>query len=147
MVEWSIYTGTEVDVGAVLALWQQAESIPTVTDSEDGLRLLLRTDPGALLVARADGEAIGALIAAWDGWRGSFYRLAVRPDWRRRGLASALVEAGEGRLARLGAVRLTAIVATREDAAMGLWEAVGYERQAKRSRFVRMLDGETEDEA
>jgi ribosomal protein S18 acetylase RimI-like enzyme len=81
------------------------------------------------------------LIAAWDGWRGSFYRLAVHPDWRRRGVATGLIRAGEDRLQQLGAVRLTAIVAGGESGAAELWRVAGYEQQSDRSRFVRMVPG------
>jgi ribosomal protein S18 acetylase RimI-like enzyme len=92
-------------------------------------------------VAEAEGSIVGTLIAGWDGWRGSFYRLAVHPDWRRRGLATALVRAGEERLEALGAVRLTAIVAVGETAALGLWESAGFRHQTDTTRFVRMADG------
>lgn len=84
---------------------------------------------------------VGSLIVGWDGWRGSFYRLAVHPSWRRRGLATALIRTGEERLKALGARRLTAIVASEEAAAIDLWTAAGYDRQAGTTRFVRMLDG------
>jgi ribosomal protein S18 acetylase RimI-like enzyme len=140
-MEQAIRTANWNDLAAVLDLWRAAGSIPSATDTEAGLRTLLAQDPGALLLAEADGEAIGSLIAAWDGWRGSFYRLAVHPARRRQGVAAALVRAGEERLAGLGAVRLTAIVADAEHAAAALWESAGYERQPDRSRFVRVLAG------
>lgn len=136
----AVRSGTVADIPAVLALWRVAEALPTVTDSEQDLRQLLDADPEALLLATSGADVVGSLIAGWDGWRGSFYRLAVDPEWRRRGIAMALVRAGEERLRALGAKRLTAIVASDERAAMELWVAVGYERQAERSRFVRMLD-------
>lgn len=141
MTAWKIGTGTGEDVSAVLGLWHRAEGPPSPTGGEQGLRLLLRHDPGALLLATADGEAIGTLIAAWDGWRGSFYRLAVDPAWRRQGIASALIRAGEERLRDLGAVRLTAIAVGSDRQADGFWRSAGYERQADRSRFVRMFEG------
>jgi ribosomal protein S18 acetylase RimI-like enzyme len=100
---------------------------------------LLDRDPDSLLLAEAGEAIVGSPIVAWDGWRGSFYRLAVDPRWRRRGIAAALVRAGEVRLERLGAVRLTAIVASDELAARSLWQSLGYMRQADTSRFVRML--------
>jgi ribosomal protein S18 acetylase RimI-like enzyme len=137
----AIRAGTKADVASILVLWRAAESPPSATDTADALRLLLRRDPESLLVAQVGEEIVGSLIVAWDGWRGSFYRLAVHPNWRRQGIATALVRAGEERLQALGAIRLTAIVASGECAAMSLWAAAGYERQPDQSRFVLMLSG------
>jgi ribosomal protein S18 acetylase RimI-like enzyme len=132
-----IRPGVRADFAAVRALWQVAGSVPTTTDSDDALATLVARDSGALLVAERDGEIVGSLIAAWNGWRGSFYRLAVRPDQRRQGLATALVRFGEERLRALGAHRLDAIVVSDEVHAPAFWLAVGYEQQTQRERFVR----------
>jgi ribosomal protein S18 acetylase RimI-like enzyme len=134
---WSIRDCTPDDLDSVLDLWVLADAPPTATDSIEPLRSLLALDPQALLVADARGETIGSLIAAWNGWRGSFYRLVVHPDHRRRGLATRLVCAGERRLRDRGAGRLDAIVAADDLAAMTFWGALGYELQRDRSRFVR----------
>jgi ribosomal protein S18 acetylase RimI-like enzyme len=136
--EWAIRAGTMEDSESVLALWHAAETRPSPTDSELALARLLERDPDSLLLAAGD-EIIGSLIVGWDGWRGSFYRLAVHPEWRRQGIASALVRAGEERLQALGAKRLTAIVASGEYAAAALWDAAGYHRQIGMRRFVRMV--------
>jgi ribosomal protein S18 acetylase RimI-like enzyme len=77
------------------------------------------------------------LIAVWDGWRGNFYRLAVDPLWQRHGVATSLVRRAEARLREVGALRLSAIVASDEVQAMAFWTALGYEQQADRERFVR----------
>ena len=135
-----IHVATSAELGDVLEFWRRAGD-PTPTDSPVALRLLLDRDPEALLIAEDERRIAGTLIAAWDGWRGSLYRLAVDPERRRAGIATALVRAGEERLRGLGAVRLTAIVVEGVAAAAGLWEAVGYEAQAERLRFIRMLDG------
>jgi ribosomal protein S18 acetylase RimI-like enzyme len=137
---WAIRTGTEADIGAVLALWQRDGGPASTTDDEGGLRTLLAHDPEALLVAEVDDELVGSLVAGWDGWRGSFYRLVVDAAWRRQGIATALVRAGEERLRSLGARRLAAIVRSDEGEAIALWSAVGYTRQTERTRFIRMLE-------
>ena len=70
---------TADDIERVLAFWLDAAE-PTSTDSAEALTNLLRYDPGALIVAEADGRIVGSVIAGWDGWRGAIYRLAVGPD-------------------------------------------------------------------
>jgi ribosomal protein S18 acetylase RimI-like enzyme len=136
-----IRTAAPADSGALLALWSRAGSNPTATDNPEALATLLAHDPGAVLVTVEAGQLVGSLIAAWDGWRGSFYRLAVDPERRRRGLATALLREGERRLRARGAIRLTAIVDATEREAEAFWASVGYERQRDRSRFVRVLPG------
>jgi ribosomal protein S18 acetylase RimI-like enzyme len=127
------------DADAVLALWGRARTEAASTpDTPEALATLLERDPGALLVAeREDGAIAGTLIAAWDGWRGNMYRLAVDPEQRRSGVARALVTEGERRLRAKGARRVTAIVARGDERAAGLWTAVGYARDETVDRFVR----------
>jgi ribosomal protein S18 acetylase RimI-like enzyme len=82
---------------------------------------------------------VGTLVVGWDGWRGNMYRLAVRSDYRRRGIGLRLVDAGHEHLRSVGARRITALVGAEEDEATALWRAAGYERDEKIVRFVRNL--------
>lgn len=141
VAEWMIRCAVQCDLEPVLGLWAAAGSPPSVTDTREGLLALLATDEEALLLVVLNGTVIGSLIAAWDGWRGSFYRLAVHPDHRRRGIGTALLREGERRLRAQGAVRLTAIVADDEEGAMAFWRAAGHEHQQHRARLVRHCDG------
>ncbi len=125
------------DLPSVLQLWRDAEAEPSHTDDLDSLRRLIRDGAGALIVAVADGRVVGSVIAGWDGWRGSIYRLAVAPSHRRKGLGRQLLRRAEGRLAELGAVRFQAIVVRTDDRASAFWDASGWERQANRSRYVK----------
>jgi ribosomal protein S18 acetylase RimI-like enzyme len=141
LTDWTTRSACEQDIEPVLSLWDAAGGPPSVTDTRDGVLALLAADSEALLIAESGDVIVGSLIAAWDGWRGSFYRLAVHPDLRRRGIAIGLLREGERRLQARGAVRLTAIVADEDPVAMGFWEAAGYARQRDRARFVRRADG------
>jgi len=127
------------DVREILELWRRAEAEPAVTDDEDGLRVLLAHGPRGLLVARAGDEIVANVIAAWKGWRGSLYRLAVAPEHRRRGVGRAMVTEAEQRLRARGARRIDAVVVGSQADLMSFWTAVGYEAQHDRVRFVKNL--------
>src|SRR6266542_2711286 len=88
------------EIGAVLDVWRRAEAIPGETDTAADLGHLLRHDHEALLVAFADGQIVGTAIVTWDGWRAGLWRLAVLPEWCRRGRTSA---ARQGSAADVGA--------------------------------------------
>jgi ribosomal protein S18 acetylase RimI-like enzyme len=125
----------------VLGLWREAEVVPGRTDDPQALRTRVEHDPGALLVAESEGRLVGSLIAAWDGWRGDMYRLAVHPSHRRRGLGLRLVEAGEARLRAKGARRITALVLAGDEPAVAVWLEAGYERDERIARFVKTFPG------
>ena len=83
---------------------------------------------------------VGTLIATWDGWRGNMYRLAVRPEERRRGIAALLVGRGEQRLRALGCRRIQALVVGTDGRAAAFWTGVDYAPDSLR-RFVHTVDG------
>jgi ribosomal protein S18 acetylase RimI-like enzyme len=137
------------EIPVILALWREADAVPSVSDDPTSLRRLLATSEDALLVAEAmdpeagrsgaGGRLVGTIVAGWDGWRGNLYRLAVLPTARRRGIALRLVAEAERRLAEKGAIRLSALVMSEHDPAVALWHAAGYARDPRVGRFVRSL--------
>ncbi len=134
----TIRAATTEDIPAVLALWSEATVEPSATDDADGVATLLGVDPESLLVAVADdGALVGTVVAGWDGWRGTMYRLAVLPALRRQGIARQLVEEGERRLRANGARRFHLIVVADEEPAQAFWAAAGYEQQQDRLRYVK----------
>jgi ribosomal protein S18 acetylase RimI-like enzyme len=124
---------------AVLALWRKAEATVSPTDTVADLRRALTASPAVVLVAEAEGQVVGSVIGSFDGWRGNIYRLAVHPDFRRHGIARALVRAVEQRLVRQGAARITAWVEKEHPWAMEFWRASGYEVDARMVRFINDL--------
>jgi ribosomal protein S18 acetylase RimI-like enzyme len=130
------------EIAAVLDVWRRAEVIPGETDSAADLAGLLRRDDEALLLAVADGAIVGTLIVTWDGWRAGFWRLAVLPEWRRRGVARALVAEGERGLRARGARRISVLAESSDPRAMAFWQArtdMGYTRDPGARRYVKML--------
>ena len=122
----------------VLDLWGQARSEHASTpDRPEDLERLVLESPGTLLIATGGRRIVGVLIAAWDGWRGNLYRLAVDREHRRSGIGLALVRAGEAHLRRQGAKRITALVAYDDPVAGPFWDSAGYPQDPQIGRRVR----------
>ena len=121
---------------ALLTLWRAAGTSPSITDTLANIRGTIEST-AFVLVAEADQRIVGSLIAAFDGWRGNMYRIAVHPDYRRRGIGRALVEEGERCLTTQGAKRITALVEEKYPWATAFWLSVGYEIEPGIIRFFR----------
>jgi len=89
------------------------------------------------LLAEADGELVGTLIAGWDGWRAHIYRLAVSPGRRRQGVAGALLAEAQERVADLGARRLDAMVLNDNPQAHFAWEVNNFQAQPQWRRWIK----------
>lgn len=124
---------------ALLDLWHHADASPSPTDTPEQVDQVIRDSAAAVLVAVDDDLLVGSIIGGWDGWRGNLYRLAVRPSYRRRGVARALVAAAEERLAARGALRVSALVEHDHPWAVGFWDSI-YEPDPRMIRYVKKVD-------
>jgi len=136
----TIRHATKDDVDDVLELWRRAGAHPSATDTPHDLARVIDAPHAAVLVAVAeDGTLVGSVIAAFDGWRGNLYRMAVDPEERRLGLARRLNTEAEDWLRAAGARRLSALVEGDREIAQVFWEAVGFEHYEGMRRYSKNL--------
>lgn len=122
------------DAEQVLALWDRDGGPTRLPSTEDALIRLLETDAEALLIGEERGEIVGTLIVGWDGWRCHRYRLAVRGDCRRQGIATQLVSHGRERARMIGARRLDAMVDDDNSLAESFWSGIGFALNPSKDR-------------
>jgi ribosomal protein S18 acetylase RimI-like enzyme len=91
---------------------------------------LIRRDADALVLVTNDRSIVGSLLIGWDGWRCHLYRLAVHPDYRRRGIGTSLLKRAEERFVAFGGTRADAMVLDGNDSAHELWSWAGYTSKA-----------------
>ena len=139
MTESFLVTTAELsDLPALVNFWKLAgENDARPQDSVEVVRNLISRDPDAILLVKIDGLVVGSVIAGWDGWRAHLYRLAVQPDYRRRGIARSLLDVAEGRLRELGAGRFDAMVLEGNDLGAAAWAGRGYSPQGQWHRWVK----------
>ncbi len=114
------------DRPAVLEVDRAAFAPPWRLDMAGLREALLATPTVRFRVAGVDGGLVGYAVSGRAGWRGYLQRVAVHPDHVDRGLGRALVGDALDWLERRGAQR--AVVNTQEgnEAALHLYEAMGF---------------------
>jgi len=88
------------------------------------------------LIAEQDGTAAGFLVGRrFDGTPpiGYVYFIAVDSNFRRQGLARALVTESLNRFAGRGATRVFAAVTEENDASLGLFGSLGFVKAPRRA--------------
>lgn len=98
----------------------------------------LSWDSDLIMVAEEEGDLVGALIGTIDQNQGCIYRIAVHPDYRRRGVGKTLVEAMEQRFQRRKVSQIWVAGDEHNKATMPLYEAMGYGANKILSAFQKL---------
>ena len=104
-------------------------------DGADAIKCYLARNPGCSFVAEEDGRLIGCALAGHDGRRGYLQHVIVAPEFRRRGVARALVGRCVAALAAQGIDKMHIDVLAENTAAMHFWEHLGWHRRQDIVRY------------
>lgn len=125
----AIRPATPEDYDRILAVWR-ASGLHVCTDGREGrdaFNRQLAQFPTLYLVATDADQVVGVVLGSHDHRKGWINRLAVLPEYRRRGIASSLVSACDAAIRNLGIEIVSALVEPPNDASFAVFERLGYE--------------------
>ncbi len=116
------------DYDQILALWLTSGLKVSTTgrESEEAFGWQLEQFPDLYLVATDGDRIVGVVLGTHDHRKGWINRLAVLPEYRRRGVASALVAVCEAAIHAQGIEIVTALIEPESAASAALFEKLGY---------------------
>ena len=124
----NIRTMTIADYDDVYALWLSCAGmgLNNLDDSKEGIERFLKRNPDTCFVAQFDNKIAGVIIAGNDGRRGYIYHTAVKPEFRNKGIASALVEKAVNALKNNGINKVALVVFDKNKNGNAFWEKIGF---------------------
>jgi|GEM_PF-92735 len=134
----------EPEISVIIAEMRDCD-LPDVADmeakcfsdpwTEQGLADSLDDQSTTMLVALYDGVVCGYVSLMYADEHGYIPRVCVRPAYRRRGIASELLDTAETAARVYGCTDVTLDVRESNTAAIALYESMGYRTLGKRHGF------------
>ncbi len=126
MAMWRVRDFHDDDLDAVIRLWDDpnaGDSEPVFTLSE--LVAAVRSNEPAV-VATVGDEVVACAVAEIDKDRAWLLRLSLSPDWRHRGIGSALLSGLEERMLAAGVQRISCLLSSGSEIGAEALEHQGY---------------------
>ena len=138
--DWSIRPAATGDYEAIVGIWSAA-GLPVRLAGREGRPAFLRQlaqFPDLYLVATEGDRVIGVVLGSHDQRKGWINRLAVLPEYRRRGIGAGLARACDEAIRAHGIEIVAALVEKDNITSAELFEKLGYRADVP-ARYYRKL--------
>lgn len=119
------------DYDEVYSLWLYCEGmgLNNIDDSRDGIKRFLNRNPSTCFVAVINSQIVGVIMAGNDGRRGYIYHTAVLPDFRKKGIATALVNKVINAMDSLNISKVSLVVFEHNHTGNEFWKQNGFKQR------------------
>ena len=116
------------DYEKVYELWMSCAGmgLNNLDDSKAGIERFLKRNPDTCFVADVDNNIVGVIIVGNDGRRGYIYHTAVKPQYRKQGIAKSLVDTAMTALKKVGTNKVALVVFDRNEIGNTFWGKMGF---------------------
>lgn len=117
------------DYDAAFYLWSNTAGMGmrSLDDSQEGIKKFLTRNPNTCFVAEFDNQIAGVILCGHDGRRGYIYHAAVKPDFRKKGIGNALVNAALEALKKEQINKVALVVFATNSLGNEFWDHMGFE--------------------
>jgi ribosomal protein S18 acetylase RimI-like enzyme len=119
---------TVADYDGIVNLWSIANLPykPKGRDSREAIAAEIKLNPDFFLGAFDEERLVGVAVVSCDSRKGWINRLAVHPDFRRRGIAVDLIDECESAIRKLGLKLFCALIEESNEPSIRLFKKRGY---------------------
>ena len=126
-IDYSIRQMTMDDYDEMYQLWEKTPGlIVEESDGREDIAIYLKRNSGLCFVAVSDGRIVGTVLCGHEGRRGIMRHLAVKQEFRGRGIARALIDACLEGLAQEGIKKCNTFVLDKNKEGRRFWEHMGW---------------------
>ena len=127
------------DISQVLRLWQKFGEYHSWLDTPQALARKVERERDLFLVAETKDEIVASVMGSYDGRFAFAARLVVAPGYRRKGIATKLMQELETRLRGKGASQVSFLIEDNNDPAIVLYKKMNYKVQEDVSYMRKRL--------
>ena len=125
----------------LIAFWKNTEGLwISDDDSYENLKIYLKRNQKLSYIALHENSIIGTIKCGYDGRRGFLHHLAVKTEFRKEGIAKALINKCLENLQKKGITKdkVRVFVLDTNKAALEFWKHNGFEEQIYDYRTLQM---------
>jgi len=126
---------------SLVKLWQQTfPNSPLRNKLNAIINSKLAIQPELFFIAVQDNEVIGTAMSGYDGHRGWVYFVAVKLEYRRKGIGTALMKRAEESLIKLDCPKINLQIRMDNMDVVKFYESIGYKTEERVSMGKRLME-------